>query len=167
MREQPDRSRPYMPGYGILGPTEGTGLLPWSWAEERLAASHDYWVATVWPDGRPHVMPVWGIWHEEAVWFSSSVRSRKARNLAAYPRCVVTTDNALEPVVVEGVAEVVTSLEVIAGFLSILNAKYSTSYTPGFLDPAVNASFRVRPSWVFALTEEDFSGSPTRWVFAR
>ena len=46
-----------MPGYGIVGPDEGRGLLPWSWAEERLIASHDYWVATVWPDGRPHVMP--------------------------------------------------------------------------------------------------------------
>ena len=54
---EPNARRPYMPGYGIVGPGEGRGLLPWSWAEERLIASHDYWVATVWPDGRPHVMP--------------------------------------------------------------------------------------------------------------
>ena len=33
---EPHASRPYMPGYGLLGPDEGTGLLPWSWAEERL-----------------------------------------------------------------------------------------------------------------------------------
>ena len=43
-------SRPHMPGYGTLGPDQGTGLLPWSWAEERLVRSHDYWVATTWPD---------------------------------------------------------------------------------------------------------------------
>ena len=72
----PRAGRPYMPGYGIVGPDEGRGLLPWSWAEERLIASHDYWVATVWPDGRPHVMPVWGIWHDESVWFSSSAHGR-------------------------------------------------------------------------------------------
>jgi hypothetical protein len=27
----PEAARPYMPGYGILGPTEGQGLLSWSW----------------------------------------------------------------------------------------------------------------------------------------
>jgi hypothetical protein len=29
----------------------------------------------------------------------------------------------------------------------------------------VNATFRVDPSWVFSLTEDDFTGSPTRWRF--
>ncbi|TME13797.1 MAG: pyridoxamine 5'-phosphate oxidase, partial [Chloroflexi bacterium] len=52
----PIASRPHMPGYGILGAGEGTGLLPWSWAQERLEQSHDYWVATSGADGRPHVM---------------------------------------------------------------------------------------------------------------
>ena len=60
---EPSTSRPHMPGYGIAGPREGSGLLPWSWAVQRLTASHDYWLATVCPDGRPHVMPVWGVWH--------------------------------------------------------------------------------------------------------
>ena len=49
-----------MPGYGILGPTQDSGLLPWSWAEQRLLAARNYWVASCWPDGRPHVMPVVG-----------------------------------------------------------------------------------------------------------
>jgi hypothetical protein len=47
MTQRPVASRPHMPGYGLLGPDQGSGLLPWSWAEERLSASHDYWVATV------------------------------------------------------------------------------------------------------------------------
>ena len=152
-----------MPGYGIVGPEEGSGLLPWSWAEERLRRSHDYWVATTWPDGRPHVMPVWGVWHDGCLWFSSSLRSRKARNLLADPRCAVTTDNALEPVVVEGAADRVTDLAPIAGMLDVLNAKYETRYGVDFLDPAVNATFRVRPTWAFGLREDDFAGSPTRW----
>jgi len=59
---EPSASRPYMPGYGLLDAAQGAGLLPWSWAVERLQRSHDYWVATVRPDGRPHVMPVWGVW---------------------------------------------------------------------------------------------------------
>lgn len=58
---EPRASRPYMPGYGVLGAGEGRGLLPWSWAEERLGASHRYWVVSVGRDGQPHAMPVWGV----------------------------------------------------------------------------------------------------------
>lgn len=163
---EPVASRPHMPGYGIAGADEGSGLLPWSWAEERLAASHDYWVATVRPsDGRPHVMPVWGVWHDQALWFSSSLGSRKARNLAADPRCTITTDNALQPVVLEGSAEVVTGGEELQAFVAATNAKYEVDYGVDFYDPAINATYRVRPRRVFGLLEADFTGSPTRWVF--
>lgn len=154
-----------MPGYGVLGADDGTGLLPWSWAEERLNRSHDFWFATTWPDGRPHVMPVWGVWLEGAVWFSSSLGSRKARNLLADPRCVITTDDAQQPVVVDGTAERVTDLDHIGRMLDASNRKYGTSYDIGFLDPAVNATFRIRPAWAFGLDEADFTGSPTRWQF--
>ena len=95
--EIPQVSRPYMPGYGIAGPTEGSGLLHWSWAAERLTAARNYWVATVWPDGRPHVMPVWGMWDDSTLWFTSSTGSRKVRNLTADPHCCITTEDALTP----------------------------------------------------------------------
>jgi PPOX class probable F420-dependent enzyme len=165
--EEPPASRPYMPGYGIVGPSEGSGLLPWSWAEQRLTASRNYWVATRWPDGRPHAMPVWGAWDGGALWFSSGGRSRKARNLAADPRCVVATEDAEEPVVVEGTAEVVTDPELLAAFLARINAKYDTTIGIDFLDPAVNVTVRVRPGKVIGLDEQDFDGSPTRWLFER
>jgi hypothetical protein len=87
----PVASRPYMPGYGTLGAEESIGLLPWSWAEERLVRSHDYWLATVTPSGAPHLMPVWAILHEERLWFSSAKGSRKALNLAGEPRCTLST----------------------------------------------------------------------------
>ncbi|MDH6575113.1 pyridoxamine 5'-phosphate oxidase family protein [Kitasatospora sp. MAP5-34] len=161
----PTADRPYMPGYGILPADQGTGLLPWSWAQQRLATSHDYWVSSVKPDGRPHVMPVWGVWLDDALWFSSSLGSRKVRNLVARPDCVVTTDNPRDPVVLEGSAEVIRDQAGIKAFLDALNAKYATHYPLDFLDPAVNASLRVRPGCAFGLAEGDFTGSPTRWSF--
>jgi PPOX class probable F420-dependent enzyme len=161
----PRASRPYMPGYGVQGPDEGSGLLPWAWAEQRLAASRNYWVTTLWPDGRPHSMPVWGVWDGEAVWFSSSLRSRKARNVAADPRCVVTTEDANEPVVLEGEAAIVRETGEIEHFLALVNRKYDAGMTLAFLDPAVNATIRVRPRWAFGIAHDDFTGSPTRWVF--
>jgi PPOX class probable F420-dependent enzyme len=152
-----------MPGYGIGGPTDGTGLLPWSWAEQRLTASHDYWVATLHPDGRPHVMPVWGVWDGEAFWFSSSPGSRKARNLRRDPRATVTTDNADEPVVVEGIVERVGDEASVVAFAELVDAKYGTAYGVDFF--LANATFRLRPTWAFGLLEADFTGSPTRWHF--
>jgi PPOX class probable F420-dependent enzyme len=154
-----------MPGYGVKGPDEGSGLLHWSWAAERLTASRNYWVATVWPDGRPHAMPVWGVWDDEAVWFSSGLRSRKARNLATDPRCVVTTEDANEPVVVEGSAAIVADRDAIVRFVELMNAKYDAGMTVEFLDPDVNATIRVRPLWAFGIAHDDFTGSPTRWLF--
>ena len=165
---QPRPSRPFMPGYGVLPVDQGSGLIPWSWAEERLRASHDYWVATVWPDTRPHVMPVWGVWEEEeedAFWFSSSLGARKLRNLRANPRCVVTTDDARNPVIVEGVAHVVVDPARLERFLEQTNAKYGTNYGMELMDPKRNALVRVAPRWAFALRQEDFQGSPTRWIF--
>jgi general stress protein 26 len=154
-----------MPGYGIAAPDEGGGLLPWSWAVERITESHEYWVATVGPERAPHVMPVWGVWDGESFWFSSGGRSRKALNLKANALSTVATDNPAEPVVMHGSAELITDLKLIQGFLDLSNTKYYTSYSLDFLDPAVNASFRVRPSWVFGLMESNFTGSPTRWTF--
>ena len=117
-----------MPGYGLLGPNEGTGLLSWQWAQERLTASHDYWLATARPDARPHLMPVWGVWDGEALWFSSANASRKATNLRRSPRCSVATDNAYEPVVLEGDALVVTDPHRLRRALELENDKYDTSY---------------------------------------
>jgi len=154
-----------MPGYGVLAAGEGTGLLAWRDVEPRLASSHDYWLATSRPDGRPHVMPVWGVWDGTALWFSGGGRSRKVRNIARDPRCVVTTDDALDPVVVEGTAAVVTEESSIRRFLELLNIKYAVDYQPDFLDPAVNATVRVAPHTAFAILQADFAGSPTRWTF--
>lgn len=154
-----------MPGYGLRPAGEGTGLLPWSWAEERLVSSRNYWLTTIWPDGRPHTMPVWGVWHDGSLWFSSSKGSRKARNLSRDPRCTVATEDAVNPVVVEGRAELVTNPDDLARMLALENAKYSTDYGVETLDPASNSAFRVRPRWAFGLKSDDFTGSPTRWEF--
>ena len=156
-----------MPGYGTLDATRGTGLLPWSWARERLQRSHDYWVATVRPDGRPHVMPVWGVWLKDAVWFSSSRGSRKTRNLLANANCTIATDNAYEPVVIEGDAILIDDPAAIGTFVAEINQKYKTDYSIDFFNPTDNACFKVAPAWAFGLTESDFTGSPTRWVFGR
>jgi hypothetical protein len=110
-------------------------------------------------------MPVWGVWVDDALWFSSSLGSRKALNLAQDTRCVLSTDDARNPVILEGDAERVEDRDVIAAFNDTVNEKYEVNYTVDFYDPAVNGVWRVRPSWAFGLVGDDFTGSPTRWEF--
>jgi nitroimidazol reductase NimA-like FMN-containing flavoprotein (pyridoxamine 5'-phosphate oxidase superfamily) len=152
----PTADRPHMPGYGIAGPE--TGLLPWSWAEERLREAWRYWVVSVSEDGAPHAMPVWAVWLDEALWFSTGGRSRKARNLGAEPRCVVHTEGA-DVVVLHGTAEIADD---VARMLDAYGAKYP-DLPP---DPAENPIFRVRPHMVIGLDERAFTTSPTRWRFS-
>jgi PPOX class probable F420-dependent enzyme len=137
----------------------------WSWAAERLSAARNYWVVSVWSDGRPHTMPVWGMWDDSTLWFTSAARSRKVRNLRADPRCCVSTEDAANPVIIEGLARIVTDPAIRQRVVDLMNAKYHTELTADFLDPARNATIGVRPQKVFSMLHGDFTGSPTRWVF--
>ena len=162
MPTEPRASRPHMPSYGLLGPDEGRGLLPWSWAEERLRASRNFGVSTVSESGAPHAMPVWCVWQDGALWFSTDGSSRKARNLARDPRCVVTTEGAAEAVIVEGVAELASAPPALAGIALVYEAKYGMGY------PADSHVYAVRPRVVFGFVESaaEFAGAATRWRFA-
>jgi hypothetical protein len=153
-----------MPGYGIAAADTGGGLLPWEWAATRLERSEHYWLATICPDGRPHTMPVWGIWDDFGLVLSSSARSRRARNLALDPRCTVTNDDPHEPVVVEGVAALVTEPAAIAAFATAINSKHSVDHDVSFYLSPDNVCLRVDAVRAFGLTDANFTGSPTRWV---
>ncbi|CAN5519009.1 hypothetical protein BH24ACT7_BH24ACT7_26330 [soil metagenome] len=105
MSTTPTRNRPDLPdGYGL--PASTAGMLTWDQVEERLAASPVYWMATVRPDGRPHVVPRWGVWLDGCLWYDGSPETVNARNLADDPRCVLHLENGTEAVIIEGEAVV-------------------------------------------------------------
>ena len=147
---EPRATRPSFGGYGV--PTDPDGMLPWSWAEARLAAAHNYWVATV----GPHVSPVWAVWRDGAIVFSCGPTSRKARDLARNPRLVVHLESGAEVVIVEGRA---TRIDPTPELM----AAYSEKYGP--TDPAVGRWYRVEPERALAWREEDYPRSATRFDF--
>lgn len=100
----PRRSRPTFPdGYGL--PDSDDGLLEWARLREHLVASKHYWLATVRPDGRPHVIPRWGVWLDDRFWYDGSPTTRHARNLEHNPHVTLNLENGWEAVIVEGVSE--------------------------------------------------------------
>ncbi len=153
-------SRPYMPGYQIADAKSGKGLLPWGWAAERLSKAHNYWISTTRPDGRPHAMPVWGVWLDEIFLFSTGRQSRKARNLAANPRCVVCPERGDEAVILEGISEEITDPSLLRQFVDAYKVKYDWD-----VDPSQGPIYAVCPSVAFGMTLDDFTGSATRWQF--
>lgn len=156
----PRASRPHMPGYGLLPAKAEQDLLPWQWAEERLVDSHNYWVATARPDGRPHLMPVWGVWLGAALWFSTGADSVKARNLAADSRCSISTERGDEAVIVEGRVERVSGGDGLEAVYEAYRAKYDW--------PMDGELFYVlRPTVAFGFIEhaDQFSSTATRWLF--
>jgi hypothetical protein len=110
-------------------------------------------------------MPVWAVWLDGSLWFSSSNGSRKTRNLRATPMCSISTDDAPNPVVVEADAAPIVDPAQLQRVLDAENAKYGTAYGLELLDPATNTCFRLAPRWAFALSQDDFTGSPTRFTF--
>lgn len=152
-----------MPGYGVLPEDQGSGLLEWAWAASRLSASRGYWMTSVRPDGRPHVMPVWGVFIDDGVWFSSGPRSRKVANLRRNPAVALATDDAVSPVIAEGEASEATDLGLIERFARAMDTKYHTEYGVEFYN--ANATFSVRLARVIGIDGDDFTGSATRWTF--
>jgi hypothetical protein len=162
---RPTAGRPYIPGYGLAS---DEGLLPWSWAEQRLKQAHTYWLASVRPDGRPHAMPIWGVWLDGRFYFSSGAASRKAKNLASEPRCVVSAGEGDVAVVLEGVAAIEKNEVLLVRAAAAYTAKYDWPLSVrdgGVYDDTGNGGpmFAVTPEVVFGFGEE-FSSS-TRWRF--
>jgi len=148
-----------MQEYGI--PNTHEGLLPWSWAEERLAASRNYWLSTADAQGEPHAAPVWGVWLDGTFLFDTAPTSKKGRNLAARPRIVVTTERADEAVILHGLATRLPpgSDTEVEAHLAAYEAKYGAR-PPG-------TRYLVHPTIAFGFIEhaDQFGRTATRWEF--
>ena len=107
-------------------------------------------------------MALWGVWFDGAFWFNTGAQSRKTRNLAGEPRCVITTESADECVVLEGTARRAEAPADLTRFFAEYKEKYEWD-----LSKSSDPTFRVEPSVVFAFCEkaELFLNNATRWTF--
>lgn len=136
--------------------------MAWRNVQRQLEGARNYWVATVRPDGRPHVMPVWGVWVEDLLCFGTSRSSRKGKNLLRDSRLTVHLESGDDVVILEGSAEEVADRALLERIASAYAEKY-----PGFQpDPEPSSGiFAVRPRLGFSWREQDFPKSATRWHF--
>ena len=164
----------------------GAPLIPWHRINEALEegftqvpesggpARHTCWLATVRPGGRPHVMPLGVLWVDGALYFTAGPNTRKAKNLARDPHCVITVATHDFDLVIEGEAAKVsdeTRLQRIADEFA------ASGWAPTVRDRAFYAEFsapsagpppwelyEVKPKTVFGLGTTEPYGA-TRWRF--
>lgn len=158
-KTQPKSDRPFAPGYGIMAAKDGKGLLPWTWVAKKMSACRTYWLGSVHPENRPHVMPIWGVWVDDAFYFSTGRKSRKGQNLALNPACTVTNDDGAEAVIVEGKTEQITNAAALERVAFAYKKKYKMD-PRGMGEPI----YVVRPHKVFGFIEKSFPKSATRWT---
>lgn len=154
-------------------PQESDGQpLEWTWVERKLTTSSSYWLVTTKPNGAPHARPVWGVYHDGTVWFSTGRSSVKGRNLANDPRCVLHIESADDVVILDGTAELVAAWEDVFSSepaISVMR-KYMDKYvmTEEELSPEGELSdaglYRVWPRVVNAWLEGAYPTTQSHWV---
>jgi PPOX class probable F420-dependent enzyme len=166
----------------------GSPLLDWSRIEERLGAGlsqapgtggpdrHTCWLATINPDGSPHVTGVGALWGDGHFWFETGQDTRKGKNLARDPRCTISVAARDFDLVVAGEAAVVTDPVVVADLAARWAAggwpvqvdESGTALTAEFSAPSAGRPpwhvYRVTPRTATALATTD-PGGATLWQF--
>lgn len=105
-----------------------SGPTGWADAVRVLEEAELYWLTTLRGDGRPHVTPLIGVWHEDAVHFCTGPLEQKFRNLESNPQVALTTGHntwaeGLD-VVIEGRAVRVADQAVLQRLADAYEAKY-------------------------------------------
>lgn len=143
--------------------------LAWDRAVELLAAAELYWLSTVRADGRPHVTPLIGVWHDGAFHFCTGAEEQKCRNLMTSPHVAVTTGvntwAAGTDIVLEGVAQRVTAPWRLQAVADSYRADYGPAWAfelheeggfhgGGAERPGLALVFRVSPRTARAFTKD-------------
>jgi hypothetical protein len=161
--KQPVISRPEFPE-GYL-PKEPEAFLTWAHVEQKLGGALHYWLCSVRPDGRPHVVPRWGVWVDGKLYYDGSPETRHARNIAENDQVNLHLESGEEVVIMEGVAGAIlkppTSLA--AKVALAYAAKYAArGYAPQPDQWDDGGLYAFTPHKVLAWTE--FNRDPTRFV---
>ena len=134
---------------------------PWAAIERLLTDAQLYWIITVRVDGRPHAVPLVGVWQDSAFAFCTGVEEQKRHNLGANPHVAVTTGSTGangwdvgKDVVVEGTAVRVTEAEALQRLAAAWFAKYGEDW-----------KFEVRGQEFVELSHSGGSTEGGAWVY--
>jgi Pyridoxamine 5'-phosphate oxidase len=95
----PKVSRPQFPKGYVDKPTS---YVDWSWVATQLTDSKNYWLCSVRPDGRPHVIPRWGVYVDGKIYYDGSPETRHNHNIETNPHISVHLESGDHVIILEG-----------------------------------------------------------------
>ena len=115
---------------------------------EFLESAHTLQVASIGPDGRPHLVPMWfSVDDEGRIVFTTYRSSQKVRNIERDPRVTLLVEDGtvydkLRGVMIEGEAELLDDVEVTRNVMRLIGVKY---YSEGPGGDTARAGAQARP----------------------
>jgi PPOX class probable F420-dependent enzyme len=167
----------------------GLPLIDWTGIEARLEQGvtqapgsggpdrHTSWLATINPDGSPHVTGVGALWADGSFWFETGEKTRKARNVARDPRCTLSVATHEFDLIIEGEARKVADRDTVATMAEQWRAQgwparvdesglaLTADYSAPSAGPPPWSIFRIIAGQATAIQTVD-PGGATRWKLA-
>jgi hypothetical protein len=137
---------------------------------------HTCWLVTINTDASPHVTGVGAVWVDDAFWFQTGDRTRKARNIARDSRCTLSVAMREFDLVVEGDGHRVTDPPIVASMAERWAAEgwpcrvdetghsLTAEYSAPSAGPPPWFVYRITPRSATALSILE-PGGATRWRF--
>ena len=121
-------------------------------SSSRLHTERNVWMATVRPDGRPHLAPVWFVYVDDRLWIGTGTGSVRTANLRHDARAAISLEDGNRPLVAEGTVRL----------------------HPTERPADVVAAFEAKYGWDITISEDDDVGEvillelrPHKWLFDR
>ena len=133
-----------------------------------------HWLATARADGKPHCTAVGALWVDGRFYFTSGAGTRKSRDLAADPRCVLSVSLHDLDLVVEGTAAKVTDTPTLERLAALYDqggwpakaedGAITAPYSAPSAGPAPWDLYEMTPEVAFGVATAEPHGA-TRWRF--
>ena len=98
----PKITRPKIPKGYVDHPIS---YVTWEWVTAQLTDAVHYWLCSVRPDGRPHVVPRWCVYVDGKIYYDGSPETQHARNLIENPHVSVHLESGEKAIILEGASE--------------------------------------------------------------
>jgi nitroimidazol reductase NimA-like FMN-containing flavoprotein (pyridoxamine 5'-phosphate oxidase superfamily) len=159
----PKISRPKFPkGYA----DNPVSYVDWEWVTEQLTNSENYWLSSVRPDGRPHVVPRWGAFIDNKFYYDGSPETRHARNINENPNVTLHLESGNKAVIMEGTSKPAgkPEPEFAKRLAETMTSKYaSQGYSPEPVQWDEGGLYVFTPRQCLAWTS--FYENPTKFEF--
>ncbi|MBN8582885.1 MAG: pyridoxamine 5'-phosphate oxidase family protein [Anaerolineae bacterium] len=137
----------------------------WDYIEQKLIESKHYWMCSVRPNRRPHVVPRWAVYLDGKLYYDGSPETRHARNILENPNTTVNLEDGQKAIILEGTS--VPAPKPTPEFAQRLVAAYGKyaedGYTPELTQWDEGGLYVFIPRQCLAWTT--FFENPTKFIF--